>query len=379
MTDPNPTDESLTASQLVVEREREAMRALNAQMPDSLWDWEIGPQREWYSSRFISLLSEALSAPGLSNALLAELANLAHSDNHAAADAIRAHLSDGRAFDVELRLPAANGAYHWYQLRGTGLLAPDGALRLSAGVIADIQHHKTIEAQNIAYQTALELKNEVLDEFAHAASHDLRAPLHSIAQLAAWIDEDCGDELNDSSRRHLVLLKDRAQRMILLINGMLEYASSEAGDGQLETIDVGQLLRSIESLVIPPGGPAVQLTLHCTSVLGRRVPLQQCLHNLIDNAIKHSNAENPVVTVTVTRVGEAVEFAVTDNGPGIAPEYQQRIFGMFETLRPKDQVEGSGIGLAIVRKITKTYGAQVRLESAPEQGSTFTLVWPEKT
>jgi signal transduction histidine kinase len=110
-----------------------------------------------------------------------------------------------------------------------------------------------------------------------------------------------------------------------------------------------------------------------------RVPLQQVFMNLIGNALKYARAHRPdvVVAVAYKDQGDAFEFAIRDNGPGIPPEYHERIWGMFQTLAPRDSVEGSGIGLSIVKKIVETRGGHVSLESSPGQGATFRFAWPK--
>ena len=108
------------------------------------------------------------------------------------------------------------------------------------------------------------------------------------------------------------------------------------------------------------------------------VPLETVLRNLVGNAIKHHNKPEGNVVISATELDGMVEFAVADNGPGIDPAFHDRIFQMFQTLRPRDQVEGSGIGLAVVDKIVTSAGGTVRVESAPGQGAIFRFTWPRQ-
>ena len=110
-----------------------------------------------------------------------------------------------------------------------------------------------------------------------------------------------------------------------------------------------------------------------------RIPLQQVFMNLIDNAVKFARAERPDAAISVgwRDLGDAFEFAVTDNGPGIAPEYHERIWGIFQTLSSRDAVEGTGIGLSVVKKIVETRGGHVSVESSPGAGATFRFTWPK--
>jgi signal transduction histidine kinase len=111
-----------------------------------------------------------------------------------------------------------------------------------------------------------------------------------------------------------------------------------------------------------------------------RVPLETVFRNVIGNAFKHHHqAAQGMVTIRAIERGEFVEFIVTDNGPGIAPEYHERIFGIFQTLRPRDEVEGSGIGLTVVKKLVESRGGWIRVESAEGQGATFRFTWSRDT
>ena len=109
-----------------------------------------------------------------------------------------------------------------------------------------------------------------------------------------------------------------------------------------------------------------------------RVPLETVLRNLINNAIKHHDRRDGHVQIAVQDLGEFFEFSISDDGPGIAPEYHERIFQLFQTLKPRDQVEGSGMGLAIVKKIVESRNGRITVTSEPGQGATFTFTWPKE-
>lgn len=219
-----------------------------------------------------------------------------------------------------------------------------------------------------------------LDQFAYVASHDLRAPLRGIANLAQWIQDDLGDRLDGESREHMRLLQGRVRRMEALIDGILAY--SRAGRRlATEAVDTGELAREAVELLAPGAGANVEVPADLPALRAERVPLQQVFLNLIGNALKHGRAWRPDVVVRVQwrDADDAVEFAVTDNGPGIPPEYQERIWGLFQTLEARDKVEGTGIGLAVVKKIVETRGGRAWVESAPGQGATFRFTWPRSS
>ena len=122
-------------------------------------------------------------------------------------------------------------------------------------------------------------------------------------------------------------------------------------------------------MVLPSDPPVVE---------AERLPLSQVFLNLGGNALKHARRSDPRVEVAVVEEDDAWRFSVSDNGPGIAPQYQDRIFGIFQTLQARDEVEGTGIGLALVKKIVETQGGRVWVESAEGEGATFHFTWPKR-
>jgi signal transduction histidine kinase len=146
-----------------------------------------------------------------------------------------------------------------------------------------------------------------------------------------------------------------------------------------EAVDVGGLVRDVIELLAPPSGVAIEVSPMMPVLEAERVPLQQVFMNLIGNAVKYAGAgrAHARVTVECRDVGDAFEFAISDDGPGIAPEYHERIWGIFQTLDARDKVEGTGIGLSVVKKIVETRGGRASVESAPGQGATFRFSWPK--
>jgi PAS domain S-box-containing protein len=218
--------------------------------------------------------------------------------------------------------------------------------------------------------------NAELDQFAYVASHDLKAPLRGISSLAQWIEEDVGAALGEQSVEYMRMLQLRVHRLQALIDGILAYSRAGRVLAKPEVINTGKLLREVIDLQARPD-VTIDVSPQMPTLVAERIPLQQVFLNLVGNAVKFSGAVRPDVTVTVTwrDTPEAFEFAVTDNGPGIPAEYQERVWGAFQTLETRDKVEGTGIGLAIVKKIVEKRGGQVSLESTPGQGATFRFTW----
>jgi len=139
------------------------------------------------------------------------------------------------------------------------------------------------------------------------------------------------------------------------------------------------LVREAIELLAPPAGATIEVPAQMPELNAERVPLQQVFLNLIGNAVKYTRAKHSDVRVQIDwrDAGDAFEFAVSDNGPGIDPQFHERIWGIFQTLAPRDKIEGTGIGLSVVKKIVETRGGSVSLDSAPDRGATFRFTWPK--
>lgn len=229
----------------------------------------------------------------------------------------------------------------------------------------------------LARTTALlERRNGELDQFAYVTSHDLKAPLRAIANLAEWIGEDLAGQIPAENQRQLALLQSRVQRMEALINGLLEYSRIGRRERQITEVDVAQLIHSVIDSLAPPPGFEVQVAEGMPTLLTHRTALGQVFANLISNAIKHHHQDRGTITIHGQPQGDVLEFCVSDDGPGIAPQYHEKIFTIFQTLKARDDFESTGVGLSVVKKIVESENGQVRLVSAPGEGSRFYFTWP---
>ncbi|HEX8820990.1 MAG TPA: ATP-binding protein [Archangium sp.] len=236
---------------------------------------------------------------------------------------------------------------------------------------AEQARHEAEQARAI-----LERSNQELDQFAYVASHDLKAPLRGIANLSQWIEDDLRDAMTEETREQMRLLRGRVHRMEALINGILDYSRAGRMRARPELVDVGRLLAECVELLAPPPEATLEVAPGMPTLHTERVPLQQVFLNLISNALKHANRPDVHVRVTAREVGTFWEFSVADDGPGIAPEYHARIWGLFQTLLARDELESTGIGLSVVKKSVEVRGGRAWLESTPGQGATFRFTWP---
>ena len=223
---------------------------------------------------------------------------------------------------------------------------------------------------------ALESSNRELDQFAYVASHDLKAPLRGIANLAQWIEDDLGDRLDDQTQGHLQLLRGRVVRLENLIAGILAYSRAGRDSKEQASVDVGALVAEVWELLSPPPTAHLDVAGPLPQLFSSRVQLQQILLNLIGNAIKYNADRELTIAIAAQRRGRRWEFSVADNGVGIAREFADKIWGLFQTLERRDKVESTGIGLSVVRKIVESQGGKAWVESELGRGATFKFTWP---
>jgi PAS domain S-box-containing protein len=276
-------------------------------------------------------------------------------------------------FDIDLRFRHADGEYRQLHLSDRVFKrAPDGTVEQTIGT-ATLWDDLTVLRR---YASNLEAANEELEQFAYVASHDLKQPLRGIDNLAQWIVTDSGDLLPAISKGHLLKLRGRVARMERLLDDLLEYSRIGRRSAPVEEFEVGKLIREVAELLAPPAAFRIECIGPMPSMTTERIPLEQIFRNLIGNAIKHRRRDDGTVQISARPIGDFIEFSVTDNGPGIAPKYHERIFRMFHTLRPRDEVEASGMGLALAKKQVEAHGGQITIQSAEEQGTEFRFTWP---
>lgn len=226
------------------------------------------------------------------------------------------------------------------------------------------------------YTQNLERKNRELDKFASIVSHDLKAPLRAIGNLVGWIEEDAGDQMNEQVLSNFDLIKQRVARMESLINAILEYSRADRKENHDDAVDVRQLVKESFDLIGAPAHVNLKYVTAMPVVTADKTRLNQVFSNLFVNAIRYSDKDMVQIDLSAEATADGWLFSVKDNGPGIDPRFHEKIFVIFQTLSRRDEVESTGVGLAIVKKIVEDQGGKVWVESAMGEGANFRFFWP---
>jgi signal transduction histidine kinase/CheY-like chemotaxis protein len=332
-----------------------------------------------YTTNLVALSPEAVAmygfAPGIASVTRKQIHNTFHPDERAALEVTIAQVVDPQGtgwFAQDHRVVYPSGEVRCLSVRKQVFFDRSGAVeRPSYAILAAID--VTDRNQTLA---DLEARNQDLDSFVHIVSHDLKAPLRAVANLSEWIEEDLADSLSVANQEQMSLLRNRVYRMESTIDGLLDYARLGRTEHTNELVIVAQLLSEIVDSLAPPPKFTISIAQNMPTFHTDRVLLSQVFANLIGNGIKHNNKLDGSIRIVVAEHRDYYEFAIADDGPGIAPEQQDLVFQIFHAVNPQKRADSTGIGLAIVKKIIETEGGTIRLESEIGKGTTFYFTWP---
>lgn len=224
--------------------------------------------------------------------------------------------------------------------------------------------------------TNLEKINRELDQFAYIVSHDLKAPLRAMSSLVSWIEEDSGEFMTRDSKENLQTIVGRIHRMENLIQGILAYSKAGKGKTEKVPVNVKELVTEIIDSIAVPSHISITNNVDVIEMLTEKIKISQVFANLISNAIKYNDKASGEIEIGCYELGDWTQFYVKDNGPGIEKEYHEKVFMIFQTLSSRDEVESTGIGLAIVKKIVEEQNGKIWVESEPGNGCRFVFTWP---
>ena len=288
--------------------------------------------------------------------------------------------------DFEMQRPNPDGGTRWVSISGEPLFDENGRFVGYRGVGKDITDRKQAEAElrrahaDLEHKaTELERSNSELEQFAYVASHDLQEPLRMVSSYTQLVLRRYGDRLDGDAKEFMAYVVDGAARMKQLIEDLLAYSRVGTRGKEFKPVAVEVALRrAINNLrtAIEESGASITYD-PLPTVEADDVQLAQLFQNLMGNALKFRSASVPRIHVFSKELETEWEFAVQDNGIGIEPQYFDRIFMVFQQLHTKGEFPGTGIGLAICKKVAERHGGRIWVSSTPGEGSTFHFTLPK--
>jgi len=333
--------------------------------------------------RFLRVNRRMCEIFGYSEAELRNLTakDISHPEDRDLADPPRARLLAGEIESARLdkRYFRKDGQMIWVNIAIAMERDAQGRPLYAISVLDDITERKNAEAALREAHEELKRSNSELEQFAYVASHDLQEPLRMVSSYAQLLGRRYGDKLGADAGEFMGYIVDGAARMKQLIEDLLAYSRVGTKSRDFKPIELERALsRALANLkaAIDESGAAVTHD-PLPTLPADAAQLAQVFQNLIGNALKFRSQFAPKVHVAVHDRGEACEIAVRDNGIGIEPQYFERIFMVFQRLHNKGEYPGTGIGLAIVKKVVERHGGTVRVESTPGEGSAFSFTLPK--
>ena len=287
-----------------------------------------------------------------------------------------ATIADGNVWKGEVKNKAKDGSYYWENVTIVPFLNEKGRPYQFIAINTDITEEKMTNENLDNALFDLEKKNKELDQFAYVISHDLKAPLRAINNLAEWIVEDM-PEMPEEVNSNFGLLRGRILRMESMINAVLDYSRIGRTKIEKQTTDLKKMLFQIVETIVPNEGFEIYIAENIPEINVARILFQQIFSNLISNAVKYNDKLIGKIECLYESLPNYHQFTIKDNGPGIAEEYHQKVFKVFQTIEARDKKESTGIGLSIVQKIIEEMGGSIRIESEKDKGASFIFTIPK--
>jgi PAS domain S-box-containing protein len=285
-------------------------------------------------------------------------------------------ISRGHIWKGEIMNVAKDKSIFWVYSTIVPFLDKEGKPYQYIAISSDITEQKRAQKSLNNALTNLEKTNKELDQFAYVVSHDLKAPLRAINNLSEWIMEDM-PEMPDDVSNNFELLRGRVMRMENLINGVLDYSRVGKMFIESQLTDLKRMLYLIVETIVPVEGYTVYIAEAIPEIKIPRILFDQIFTNLISNAIKYNDKPIGKIECLYESLPNFHQFTIKDNGPGIAEEYHEKVFKVFQTIEARDKKESTGVGLSIVQKIIEEQGGTIRIESVAEEGASFIFTIPK--
>ncbi|MCP4194571.1 MAG: PAS domain-containing protein [Planctomycetaceae bacterium] len=355
-------------------RESEERFALASEgSANGLWDWDVQSNQVWYASRFWRMLG--YQGPAYPSSVLDSFNRHLHPDDFEKTwAAVDRHLHQGETFDVVYRLKHLSDGYRWFRARGVANHSADGKPVRMSGSIQDITAARQAEHQLKEKSLDLQRSNEELQQFAYVASHDLQEPLRAIAGYGSLLQRFHAEQLSNEGQEYLDFTIDGAKRMQSLINSLLDVSRVRTHGKTFQPIDLNEIVHTASNNLAAQIRET-EATVHITNLpvlKGDSSQMIQLFQNLMSNAMKfRQQDQKPHLVIQAEEQSDDWLISISDNGIGIDPQFHNRIFTVFQRLHTREEYSGTGIGLAICKKVVERHRGQIWLESQNGAGSTF--------
>ena len=275
----------------------------------------------------------------------------------------------GESDSYEIQVMHKTGVLKHWLISGAPRYDESGSVIGSIGIHLDITDQKLLVLQKEKLLRELENSNQGLQEYAHIVSHDLKSPLRSVSALATWMNEDYQDVLDEDGINNLQMMQEKIEGMDKLIDGILRYSSINSETLEEECVDLNIVIQEIREIIFVPDHVNVVIMNTLPTLTADRTKMHQLFQNLIGNAVVHIKHAKGLVTISSNETDTHWQFSIADNGVGIAKEYHEKIFKIFQSIGNGER--STGIGLSIVKKIVDLYEGSIWLESDEGEGTTF--------
>lgn len=355
---------------------------------DAIWDYDVEKEKLFWGKGFHTLFGYNPQETMPNFPLLISLIH--PEDRERVNTKIQDYMSgsiEAETWDEEYRFLKANGEYAFVSDKAVFIRNEEGKVLRALGAMSDISHRKEYETSLEDLNQELEKKvkelaisNQELEQFAYVASHDLQEPLRMVTGFLTQLEKKYQGYLDEKAHQYIYYATDGAKRMRQIILDLLDFSRIGKQKEKSTPINLNRLIEETISLnrnLLEEKKAEVEFeTLPVIS--SYHSPLRQVFQNLITNAIKYSKPDlPPKIRISITDEGTEWKIAIEDNGIGIAKEYHERIFIIFQRLHKREDYGGTGIGLAVVKKIVDNLGGTIWVKSTPGEGSTFYFTLPK--
>lgn len=362
-------------AQLALEKEKTRLENVIKGTHVGTWEWNVQTGETIFNERWAEITGYTLAE--LAPISIQTWIQLAHPDDLAESNRLLTECFEGKTefYQMECRMKHKKGHWVWVLDQGKVISrTPEGKPLMMFGTHTDISVRKAMEESEHRIAEKLKAINQELQLFAATASHDMKEPLRMIKSFMEILQKDYAPQLDEKAQLYIYYATDGAQRMNMLIDDLLAYAQIGNDDTLPEPINTSALVADIlklQAAVIDEKRALIEVT-ELPAIVGKRVPIKLLFQNLISNALKYQAPDRvPHIEISGHESATHWHFSVKDNGIGIKPEYFERIFQLFKRLHTRSEYAGTGMGLAICKKIVEQHGGQISVESTPYQGSTF--------